>query len=162
TQLALNYLGLNPDSKDPADIKKAGDLLRSIRPYIQKFNSSEYINALANGDICLALGFNGDVLQARDRAAEANAGVKIQYVVPKEGTLIWIDSMVIPKDAPHPENAHAFIDFMQRPEIAARNSDHVNYANANKDSQDKISKEVIEDPGVYPDEATLKLLFVVT
>src|SRR5262249_52112480 len=127
TQLALNYLGLNPDSKDPADIKKAGDLLRSIRPYIQKFNSSEYINALANGDICLALGFNGDVLQARDRAAEANAGVKIQYVVPKEGTLIWIDSMVIPKDAPHPENAHAFIDFMQRPEIAARNSDHVNY-----------------------------------
>jgi putrescine transport system substrate-binding protein len=162
TQSALIYLGLKADSKDPADIQKAGDLLKSIRPYIQKFNSSEYINALSNGDICLAMGYNGDILQARDRAAEAKAGVTIQYIVPKQGALIWIDSMVIPKDAPHPENAHAFIDFMQRPEIAARNSDHVNYANANKDSQAKISKEVIEDPGVYPDAATLQRLQVTT
>jgi putrescine transport system substrate-binding protein len=162
TQTALNYLGLNPDSKEQADIEKAVDLLKSIRPFIQKFHSSEYINALANGDICLAVGYNGDVLQARDRAEEAGASVKIEYVVPKEGALMWIDSMVIPKDAPHPENAHVFIDFMQRPDIAARNSDHVNYANANKDSQPKISKEVIEDTGVYPTAETLGRLFVTT
>lgn len=161
-QTALNYLGLNPDTKDPADIEKAGNLVKSVRPYIQKFNSSEYINALANGDICLAMGYNGDVLQARNRADEAKAGVKIQYVIPKQGALIWIDSMVIPKDAPHPENAHTFIDFMQRPEIAARNSNHVTYANANKDSQPQISKDVIEDPGVYPDPATLGRLFTTT
>ncbi len=161
-QTALNYLGLNPDSKDPADIEKAGNLLKSIRPYIQKFNSSEYINALANGDICLALGYNGDVLQARDRAAQAKSGVNIGYAIPKQGALIWMDSMVIPKDAPHPGNAHLFIDFMQRPEIAARNSNHVNYANANKDSQAAISKDVIEDPGVYPDAATLGRLFTTT
>jgi putrescine transport system substrate-binding protein len=161
-QTALNYLGINPDTKNPADIEKAANLLKSIRPYIQKFNSSEYINALANGDICLAMGYNGDVLQARDRAKEAKAGVNIQYSIPKQGALMWIDSMVIPKDAPHPENAHLFINFMQRPEIAARNSNHVNYANANKDSQPEISKDVLEDPGVYPDQATLPRLFTTT
>jgi len=161
-QSALNYLGKNPDSKDPADIQAAGELLKSIRPYIQKFNSSEYINALANGDICLAMGYSGDILQARNRAKDANAGVNIQYVIPKEGALIWIDSMVIPKDAPHPENALAFIDFMQRPENAARNSTYISYANANKDSQAMIDQAVFKDPGVYPDEDTLKRLFVTT
>jgi putrescine transport system substrate-binding protein len=161
-QTALNYLGLNPDSKDPADIAKAGDLIKSIRPYIQKFNSSEYINALANGDICLAMGYSGDVLQARDRAAEAKAGVNVQYVIPKQGALMWFDSFVIPKDAPHPGNALAFINFMEQPENAARNSNYVNYANANKDSQANLNKEVLEDPAIYPDEAMLARLFVST
>lgn len=162
TQAALNYLGLNPDSKDPADIARAGELLKSVRPYIQKFHSSEYINGLANGDICLAVGYSGDILQARDRAAEANNGVEVKYVIPKEGALIWIDSMVIPKDAPHPAEAHAFIDFMNRPEIAARNSDYVAYANANKDSQPLLDEEVRNDPAIYPDEATLGRLYTTT
>ena len=132
-QNALVYLGLPPNSKDPADIEKAGALLQTIRPYIQKFNSSEYINALANGDICMAMGYSGDIIQARDRAAEADNGVEVTLVTPKEGALMWFDSFAIPADAPHPEEAYAFIDFMMRPEIAARNSNYVYYANGNKD-----------------------------
>ena len=117
---ALNYLGLDPNSKDPGELQKAGDLLKSIRPSIQKFHSSEYINALANGDICMAVGYSGDVLQARDRAAEAGNNINIVYSIPKEGALMWLDAMSIPADAPHPDEAHAFINFMLKPEIAAR------------------------------------------
>jgi putrescine transport system substrate-binding protein len=156
---ALNYLGLNPDSKEPEDIKKAGELLKSIRPSIQKFHSSEYINALANGDICLAVGYSGDILQARDRAAEAANGVTVQYSIPKEGALIWLDSFAIPADAPHPDNAHAFIDFMLKPEIAARNSNYVFYANGSKDSQPLLDEEVLSDTAIYPDEETLGKLY---
>jgi putrescine transport system substrate-binding protein len=159
---ALNYLGMNPDSKDPADLQKAGELMKEIRPHIQKFHSSEYINALANGDICLAVGYSGDVLQARDRAAEAGAGVTVEYSIPKEGAVIWLDSFAIPADAPHPENAHAFINFMLRPDIAARNSNYVFYANGNKASQEHLDEEVINDPAIYPDEETLANLYTTT
>jgi putrescine transport system substrate-binding protein len=161
-QNALNYLGLDPDSKDPADIEKAGELLQSIRPYVQKFHSSEYINALANGDICVAIGYSGDVLQARDRAAEADNNVNVEYVIPKEGALMWFDSFLIPGDAPHPEEAHAFIDFMMRPEIAAKNSNYVYYANGNIDSQPLLNEDVIGDPAIYPDDETLANLFTTT
>ncbi len=159
---ALNYLGINPDSKDPADIEKAGELLSTIAPYVQKFHSSEYINALANGDICLAVGYSGDVLQARDRADEADNGVHIAYVIPKEGALAWFDSFGIPADAPHPDAAHAFINFMEDPHIAARNSNYVYYANGNKDSQQYLNDDVINDPAIYPDEATLDKLYTTT
>jgi putrescine transport system substrate-binding protein len=159
---ALNYLGLNPDSKDPAEIAQAGDLLKSIRPHIQKFHSSEYINALANGDICLAVGYSGDVLQARDRAAEAANNVAVEYSIPKEGAVIWLDSFAIPADAPHPEEAHAFINFMLRPEIAARNSNYVFYANGSKASQELLDEEVIGDTAIYPDETTLANLYTTT
>jgi putrescine transport system substrate-binding protein len=161
-QSALAYLGLPPDSKDPADIEKAGELLQKVRPYIQKFHSSEYINALANGDICLALGYSGDIFQASDRAAEADNGVTVDYIIPKEGALMWFDSMVIPKDAPHPDAAHQFINFMMRPEIAARNSNYVFYANGNIDSQDLLSEDVAGDPAIYPDQETLDRLFTST
>lgn len=161
-QNALNYLGLNPDSKDPGKIEQAGELLQSIRPHVQKFHSSEYINALANGDICLAIGYSGDVLQARDRAAEADNGVNVEYVIPKEGALMWFDSFLIPVDAPHPDEAHAFIDFMMRPEIAAKNSNYVYYANGNIDSQPMLNDDVIGDPAIYPDEETLANLFTTT
>lgn len=156
---ALNYLGLDPDSKDSEDIRKAGELLKSIRPSIQKFHSSEYINALANGDICLAVGYSGDVLQARDRAAEAANDVTVEYSIPKEGALIWLDSFAIPADAPHPENALAFINFMLTPEIAARNSNYVFYANGNKASQEFLDEEVLDDPAIYPAEETVDKLF---
>lgn len=161
-QSALNYLGLDPDSKDPADIEKAGELLRSIRPYVQKFHSSEYINALANGDICVAIGYSGDVLQARDRAAEAENNVNVEYIIPKEGALMWFDSFLIPVDAPHPEEAHAFIDFMMKPEIAAKNSNYVYYANGNIDSKPLLDEDVIDDPAIYPDDATMDKLFTTT
>jgi putrescine transport system substrate-binding protein len=161
-QSVLRYLGMNPDSKDPADIEKAGEVLKTVRPYIQKFESSEYINDLANGDICVAVGYSGDILQARDRAAEANNGVTVDYVIPKEGALMWFDSFVIPADAPHPEAALAFIDFMMRPEIAAANSNYVFYANGNLDSQPLLAEDVIGDDAIYPDQPTLDNLFTST
>jgi putrescine transport system substrate-binding protein len=161
-QNTLAYMGKNPDSKETADIEAAGAVLKGVRPYIQKFESSEYIDALANGDICLALGYSGDVLQARDRAAEANNGVNIDYVIPKEGAQMWFDTFVIPKDAPHPDAAYAFIDFMLRPDIAARNSNYVYYANGNIDSQPMLNADVIGDPAIYPDKDTLERLFTST
>ena len=161
-QSALAYLGKKPDSKDPADIQAAAALLKKVRPYIQKFHSSEYINALANGDICLALGYSGDVFQARDRAAEADNGVDIGYIIPKEGALMWFDTFVIPKDAPHPEAALAFINYMLKPDVAAKNSNYVYYANGNLASQSQLNEDVKGDPAIYPDEDTMNRLFTST
>jgi putrescine transport system substrate-binding protein len=159
---ALNYLGLDPDSKDPAEIEKAGELLMSVRPYIRKFHSSEYINALANGDICLAVGWSGDVLQARDRAAEADNGVTVEYSIPKEGALMWFDQMAIPADAPHKEEAHEFLNYIMRPEVMAKASNVVYYANGNKASQEFLNEDVIGDPAIYPTEEAVKNLYTVT
>jgi len=159
---ALAYLGLKPNSKDEADLQKAGDLLAAVTPYVQKFNSSEYINALANGDICIAVGYSGDILQARNRAEEAKNNVKVGYSIPKEGALIWFDSFAIPADAPHKEDALAFINFMLDPKIAARNSDYVAYASGSKDAQPLINKDIIEDPSIYPKAETFAKLFTTT
>jgi putrescine transport system substrate-binding protein len=159
---ALAYLGLNPDSKDPDELAKAGALLESIRPYVRKFHSSEYINALANGDICLALGYSGDILQAKTRAEEAKAGVNVAYAIPAAGAQMWFDLMAIPADAPHVAEAHEFINYMLKPDVAAKASNFVSYANGNKASQAVMDKAVLENPEVYPDEATLKKLFTVT
>jgi putrescine transport system substrate-binding protein len=159
---ALNYLGLDPDSGDPEDFKKAGELLMKIRPYIQKFHSSEYINALANGDICLAVGWSGDVLQARDRAAEANNGVTVEYVIPKEGAMMWFDNMAIPADAPHVDEAHAFLNFIMKPDVVAKATNYVFYANGNKASQEFVDKEVLNDPAIYPSAETVEKLFTTT
>lgn len=159
---ALNYLGLEPDSKKPDDIKKAGALLQEISPNIQKFHSSEYINALANGDICLAVGWSGDVFQARDRAAEANNGVSVDYAIPNEGALMWFDQMAIPADAKNVEEAHIFINYIMRPDVIAKASNYVYYANGNKASQGALVEDVISDPAIYPDEATTGKLYVTT
>jgi len=158
---ALHYLKLDPNSTNPDDIAKAEELMMSIRPYIRKFHSSEYINALANGDICLAIGWSGDVFQARDRAVEADQGVEIAYSVPKEGADMWFDQMAMPADAQHPEEALAFINYMMKPEVAAKASNYVYYANGNKASQAMIEKEIMDDPAIYPDEATLAKLYSV-
>ena len=164
---ALNYLGLDPDSKNPADIEKTSALLEKIRPFIKKFNSSEYINALAAGEICLTVGWSGDVFQAKKRALEAAENTKrkpveVDYALPKEGTLMWFDSFAIPKDAEHVEEAHAFINFMLRPEIAARNSNAMAYANGNLESQKLIDKDVLSNPSVYPPPELLAKLYTVT
>ena len=156
---ALNYIGENPDSQDPEVVAKAEEVLLAIRPYIQKFHSSEYINALANGDICLALGWSGDVLQARDRAAEAANGVTINYVAPDEGALMWFDQMAIPADAPHADNAHIFLNYIMKPEVMAKASNYVYYANGNKASQEFLDAEVIDDPAIYPSPAALETLY---
>ncbi|MDR9394857.1 MAG: polyamine ABC transporter substrate-binding protein [Roseovarius sp.] len=156
---ALAWLGENPDSHDPDIIAKAEPVLAAVRPHVQKFHSSEYINALANGDICVAFGWSGDVLQARWRAEEADNGVNIAYNAPSEGALMWFDMMAIPADAPNPEGAHKFLNFIMDPENIAAASNYVYYANGNKDSQELLVEDVIGDPAVYPDEDTLENLY---
>ncbi|MDO9418289.1 polyamine ABC transporter substrate-binding protein [Pararhizobium sp.] len=158
----LLYLGLNPDSHDPADLAKAEEALLAVRPYIRKFHSSEYINALANGDICLALGYSGDIFQARDRAAEAKAGVTVDYSIPPQGAQMWFDVMAIPADAPHLAEAHEFINYLMKPEVIAKASDFVFYANGNKASQQFISKDIMGDTAIYPPEDVMKKLFTTT
>jgi putrescine transport system substrate-binding protein len=159
---ALNYLGLNPNSKAQADLEKAAALLMTVRPNVRKFHSSEFLNALASGEICLVLGWSGDIKQAQRRAAEAKGGIEIGYVIPKGGAQMWFDNFAIPKDAKNVAEAHAFIDYMLRPEVAAKNSSFIAYANGNLASQKLIDKAVIEDRAVYPDEATLASLYIIT
>ncbi|MFL4983186.1 MAG: polyamine ABC transporter substrate-binding protein [Xanthobacteraceae bacterium] len=159
---ALNYLGLNPNSKDAADLQKAADLVTKVRPSVRKFHSSEYLNALAGGEICLVVGWSGDIKQAQKRATEAKTGIEIGYSIPKEGAQMFFDNLAIPKDAKNPDAAHALIDYLLRPEIAARNSAYVSYANGNLASQKFISKAVLEDPSIYPDAATMQRLYTIT
>ncbi|RPI16879.1 MAG: polyamine ABC transporter substrate-binding protein [Lysobacterales bacterium] len=146
----LTWKGKDPNSQSAEDLKLAEDVLVSVRPYIRMIHSSNYIDALANGEICIAVGWSGDVLQARDRAEEAGQGVVIRYNVPKEGTIMWFDMYAVPADAPHPGNAHEFINFMMRPEVAAKNSNFVNFATGNAAAVALVDESVRNDPGVYP------------
>jgi len=159
---ALIYAGLDPDAKDEESLAKAEAVLSAVRPYVQKFHSSEYISALANGDICVAFGWSGDILQARDRAWEADNGVEIAYNAPVEGALMWFDQMAIPVDAPNPEGAHAFLNFILDAENMATASNYVYYANGNEASIPLLLEDVIGDPSIYPDEATLETLYTTT
>ena len=159
---ALTYLGEESDAQDFETIEKVEPVLTAVAPYIQKFHSSEYINALANGDICVAFGWSGDILQARDRAAEADNGVEIEYHIPKEGALMWFDQMAIPVDAPNPDAAHKFINFIMDAENAAAASNYVYYANGNKASQELLNEDVIGDTAIYPDEETVNNLYTTT
>ena len=159
---ALRYLGEDPDSKDKDVLAKAKPVLDAVRPYVRKFHSSEYINALANGEICVAIGWSGDVLQARDRAAEADNGVTVEYVIPKEGAVLWFDQMAIPADAPNPDGAHKFLNFILDAQNMAAASNYVYYANGNKASQQYLVEDVIGDPAIYPDETTVKNLYSTT
>jgi len=147
--MVLKYLGEDPNSQDPDVIAKAEAPLMAVRPYIQKFHSSEYINALANGD----------VLQARDRAAEADNGVEIAYNAFAEGSLMWFDQMAIPTDAPNPEGAHVFLNFIMDAQNMAAASNYVYFANGNKASQEFLLEDVIGDPAIYPDAATVENLY---
>jgi len=155
----LRALGLDPDSKKAADYQKAADALMKVRGNVRKFHSSEYINALANGDICFVVGYSGDILQAKKRAEEAKNGIEIAYAIPKEGALMWFDSMAIPADAPNKDNALAFINFMMKPEIAARNSNFVSYASGNLAAKALIKPEIANNPGVYPTADVMGRLF---
>jgi len=159
---ALNYLGLPHDSRDPGEIEQAAELLSQMSQNVRRFHASEYINAIANGDICVAVGYSGDILQARDRAEEAGSGIEIAYFVPREGAVMWFDSFAIPADAPNPENAHAFIDFMLRPDIAATNVNYVAYASGVLAAKPMIDEEILADPGIYPDDETMGRLLITT
>jgi len=158
---ALHYLGLNPNSQNPKDYQEQStELFKNVRPYIQYFHSSKYINDLANGDICLAFAWSGDVLQAADRASESGNGVQIEYKIPKEGTLMWFDMLAIPADAPNPENAHKFLNYILKPEVVAAISNKVNFANANIPSKSLIKADSLNNPGIYPEEELMRKLFI--
>lgn len=158
-KLVLQWMGRDPNSQKEEDLNAAAEKLQLIRPYVRKIHSSQYIDDLANGELCVAIGWSGDILQARDRAAEAGQGVKVAYSIPKEGTAIWFDMLAIPADARHPRNAHAFINYLMEPEVAASNSNHVNYANPNMASFDLLEEHVKNDPGVYPSPEVKAKLF---
>ena len=156
----LNYIGEDPNSHDTDVIAKVEPVMLAIRPHIRRFHNSAQINDLANGDICLTMGWSGDMLQARDRAWEAENNVEIAYVIPDEGALSWFDMMAIPADAPHPGNAHTFLDYIMRPEVIAKASNYVYYANGNAASTPLLDAEITEDPGIYPTEEARKGLYV--
>jgi putrescine transport system substrate-binding protein len=148
--IVLTYLGKDSNSQDANDLKAVEAVLMKIRPYVRKINSSQYIEDLANGDLCIAIGYSGDVLQSRDRAVEAGKGVKVAYSIPKEGTIIWFDMMAIPADAKHAKNAHLFMDYLMEPQVAANDSNAVHYANGNLASEQFINPDVKNDPSVFP------------
>ena len=149
-RMVLGYLGRDPNSQAAEDLAASEATMSKIRPYIRNINSSEYIEALANGDICLAVGYNGDVLQARDRARDANKGIEIKFNVPKEGSILWFDMLAVPKDAPDPESAYAFLDYMMTPQVAADVSDFRRYATGNAAAEPLVQPAVRDDPGIYP------------
>ncbi len=158
---ALHYLGLNPNTKNEAELKRAADLLTQLRPFVRKFHSSEYLDALATGRICLVVGWSGDIKQAQKRAAEAKSGVEIRYAIPKGGAQMWFDNFAIPRDARNVVEAHEFIDYMLRPEVAAKNTNYLHYPNGNLASQKLIDPAILNDRTIYPDAETMRQLYTV-
>ncbi|WP_206659531.1 polyamine ABC transporter substrate-binding protein [Hansschlegelia zhihuaiae] len=155
----LVYLGMSPDWSNVKNVEKAAEHLAKLKPYITKFHSSEYINALANGNICVTVGYSGDILQAKSRAEEAGKGVEVAYSIPNEGAQLWFDQMAIPADAPNLEEAYAFLNYMLKPEVAAKASNFVQYANGNLKSQEFLDKEVKDNPEVYPSPEVFAKLY---
>ncbi len=160
--IAMNYIGKNPDSKETADLEAGGEVFQKIRPSVRTFNSSAYIDDLANGDICMTIGWSGDILQAKARAEEAKNGVEINYVIPKEGTYMWFDNMAIPADAKNVAEAHEFINFLMRPDVIAKASNYVQYANGNLASKELLDPAVKDNPAVYPPEDVMAKLFTIS
>ncbi|HKE44803.1 MAG TPA: polyamine ABC transporter substrate-binding protein [Steroidobacteraceae bacterium] len=159
TAIVLNYLGKDPNSQSSDDLAAAEKTLMSIRPFVRYIHSSQYIGDLANGEVCVSVGYSGDILQSRTRAEEAKKGVTIKYSVPKEGTIIWFDMLAIPADAPHPNNAHLFINYIMRPEVTAAISNAMSYANGNAAALQFVDDAVKNDPGVYPPPEVKAKLF---
>ncbi|MDH0301915.1 MULTISPECIES: polyamine ABC transporter substrate-binding protein [unclassified Pseudomonas] len=156
----LNYLGLDPRSEKPADYAKAEARLQALRPYITYFHSSKYVSDLANGDVCVAFGYSGDVFQAANRAVEAKNGVKVAYSIPKEGSNLWFDLLAIPKDSSNPEQALAFINYLLDPQVIAKVSTAVGYANANTDAKNHMDASLVNNPEIYPPQEVLDKLYV--
>jgi putrescine transport system substrate-binding protein len=152
----LHYLGKPAYSKNIADYQLVPPVLKAIRPYVTLFSSSGYINDLANGQICAAFGYSGDINIAKNRALEGKTGQNIQTLTPKTGGVIFMDTMVIPADAPHPDNAHKWINYILRPEVHASLTNKVFYANPNLASRKFIKPEIASDPAVFPPEAEMK------
>ncbi|PMR78828.1 polyamine ABC transporter substrate-binding protein [Billgrantia endophytica] len=157
---AMAYLGLSPLSEETADLEAAGELIAAVRDNITYFHSSRYISDLANGDICVAAGYSGDIFQAADRAEEAGRDFTIAYSIPKEGAALWFDMMAIPADAPNPDNAHAFINFILEPEVAAAITEYVVYANPNVAANEYLDPDILNNTSIYPDQEVMDNLYV--
>ncbi|MBI3380441.1 MAG: polyamine ABC transporter substrate-binding protein [Aquabacterium sp.] len=153
---ALHYLGRPAYSKNIADYQAVPPLLKSIRPYVTLFSSTGYINDLANGSICAAFGYSGDINIAKNRALEGRTGQNIKTLTPKTGGVIFMDTMVIPADAPHPENAHLWMNYIMRPEVHASLTNKVFYANPNLAARKFVKPEIANDPAVFPPESEMK------
>ncbi|MEH8145933.1 polyamine ABC transporter substrate-binding protein [Aeromonas hydrophila] len=156
---ALQYLGFKPDSQKPDELKKAEELFLSIRPYTAYFHSSKYISDLANGNLCVAVGYSGDLQQSKSRAIEAKNGVNLTYVIPKEGAGSFFDMLAIPADAKNVEAAHVFLNYLMKPEVIAKISDAVSYPSGNKASVPLVSEQIRNDPGIYPSDETLAKIY---
>ncbi|AKA15549.1 TPA: polyamine ABC transporter substrate-binding protein [Aeromonas hydrophila] len=156
---ALQYLGFKPDSQKPDELKKAEELFLSIRPYTAYFHSSKYISDLANGNLCVAVGYSGDLQQSKSRAIEAKNGVNLTYVIPKEGAGSFFDMLAIPADAKNVEAAHVFLNYLMKPEVIAKISDAVSYPSGNKASVPLVSEKIRNDPGIYPSDETLAKIY---
>ena len=148
--MVLIALGKNANSQKPEDLAAATDALMRLRPFVRYVDTQRMISDLANGEVCLAVGYSGDILQAASRAKENGTGQKVAYSIPKEGTIMWFDSYAIPADAPHPDNAHQFINYMLQPEVIAAVTNIVHYPNGNSAARQFVSKEILEDPSIYP------------
>ncbi|MBD8163163.1 spermidine/putrescine ABC transporter substrate-binding protein PotF [Erwinia persicina] len=155
----LNYLGKDPNSSDPKDYTAATDLLLKLRPSIRYFHSSQYINDLANGNTCVAIGWAGDILQAKNRAVEAKNGVNIAYSIPKQGALAFFDMLAIPKDAKNVDEAYQFINYLMEPKVMAQISNTVFYASGVKASLPFVDPAIRDNPGIYPTPDTMAKLF---
>lgn len=157
--IAMNYSGLDPNSENGKDLKATKAMIKESRPHYKYFDSSRLIADLANGDICVALSYNGDMLQAKNRAVEAGQGVKLEYYIPKEGTIAWFDMMAIPADAPHKKEAYAFINYILKAETGAGISNYVYYAVANEAAAEFVNDDIKSNVGIYPVGAAKEKLF---
>jgi len=157
----LHYLGKDPNSSNTSDYKDALEVLKKIRPYIRQFSSSGYIDELAGGDLCMVYGFSGDVMIARSRAQQAKQSFDVNYFIPKGGAPAWFDVMVVPKDAPNPANAMAFINYIETPKVHAAITNTMFYPNANKEARQFVNKDVAENPMIYPPAEVSKTLYVI-
>jgi putrescine transport system substrate-binding protein len=149
-QVAFIYLGLDANSQRPEDLAAAEVLLTRVRPYVRYIHSSQYLNDLASGEVCVSVGWSNGVQQARARGAQAAQPVDVRCVIPKEGAPLWVDLVQVPVDAPHPENAHRFIDYLMEPEVIAAISNTVGQANGNSASLPYVSEAIRSDPTIYP------------
>jgi putrescine transport system substrate-binding protein len=159
-RLVLKYLGKNPNAPTPQDLADVEAVLSKIRPYVRTIDSSIDIQAMANGDICVALGYNGSFVQARNRAKEAKNGIDIGYVIPDEGSLLWFDMLAIPRDAPNAANAHLFINYLMTPQVIANISNFIGFADANSAASPLLDASIVADPIVYPPRDQQQRLFV--
>jgi putrescine transport system substrate-binding protein len=159
-RLVLKYLGRNPNAFTPQDLADVETVLGKIRPYVRTIDSSIDIQAMANGDICVALGYNGSFVQARNRAKEAKNGMNIGYVIPDEGSLLWFDMLAIPRDAPNAANAYRFINYLMTPQVIANISNFIGFANANSAASPLLDASIAADPIVYPPRDQQQRLFV--